>query len=441
VTWLNPSAAFALVMVAAPLLIHLLVHRHAEPFPFPTLRFIRPTRLAAIRRHVLEDIALLAIRIAIVAAAVAAVAGPLMTSAARRAQWNARVVRAVVVHEAADATVSRSSTPHGTAAFRTREFKSRSIADGLHRALAWLNDSPPARRELAIAGPLTAGSVRDTDMAAIPADVGIRFERLGTLPNERTVEAAPLLAPAGISRLTATVSARGTSVRTDFDATKARWPIEIVAPEASRPAVDAAVQAVASQFAPQPAPDRPVKVLVADRQGNTSGDLRAEAIHVAWMADAAAAIARDADLQDEAARVGNGFNEGRFRSPPWVPLAFAANGQTLVSAAASAEFLLVATAGDAEAVIMPVLLRSIAVSIAPRQDPASFEVVPLADSTLRAWTRDAGPVRSPRIDTVERDDRRWLWVAVLVLLAVELWMRRGRPVVAGERKAEEPRVA
>ena len=60
--WLNPSALFALAAIAAPILIHILVQRRAERFPFPTLRFLQPTRLAAIRRHLLEDLPLLAIR-------------------------------------------------------------------------------------------------------------------------------------------------------------------------------------------------------------------------------------------------------------------------------------------------------------------------------------------------------------------------------------------
>ena len=61
--WLNPSALFALAAVAAPILIHILIQRRAERFPFPTLRFLQPTRLAAIRRHLLEDLPLLAVRV------------------------------------------------------------------------------------------------------------------------------------------------------------------------------------------------------------------------------------------------------------------------------------------------------------------------------------------------------------------------------------------
>ena len=66
--WLHPVILFALAAVAAPILIHILVQRRAEVVPFPTLRFLRPTALASIRRHLLDDPLLLTVRIAIVTA-------------------------------------------------------------------------------------------------------------------------------------------------------------------------------------------------------------------------------------------------------------------------------------------------------------------------------------------------------------------------------------
>ena len=52
--WLNPTAALALFALAAPIVIHVLVHRNAPRVAFPTLRFIQPARLASIRRRALE---------------------------------------------------------------------------------------------------------------------------------------------------------------------------------------------------------------------------------------------------------------------------------------------------------------------------------------------------------------------------------------------------
>ena len=95
--WLNPLVLLAVAGVAAPILVHLLVQRRAETFAFPTLRFLRPARLASVRRHLFDDLPLLAVRCAILAAAAAALAGPLVATASRRAAWDRRVTRAVVL--------------------------------------------------------------------------------------------------------------------------------------------------------------------------------------------------------------------------------------------------------------------------------------------------------------------------------------------------------
>src|SRR6516165_9206261 len=95
--WVNPLALFTAAAAAAPVLIHILIQRRAERFPFPTLRFLQPTRLASIRRHVLEDAPLLVVRAAILSVAALALAGPLLLTASRREAWDRRLVRAIVV--------------------------------------------------------------------------------------------------------------------------------------------------------------------------------------------------------------------------------------------------------------------------------------------------------------------------------------------------------
>jgi hypothetical protein len=440
VIWLNPAAWIAIAIVAAPVLIHLLVHRRAERFPFPTLRFILPTRLAAIRRHVFDDIALLAVRSAIIAAAVAACAGPLIVTPARRASWNARIARAIVVD---GRTAARPAPPPGSEpSFRSQRFEAVSTSDGIHRAVAWLGAAPPARRELVIAGHLTIGSVVEADIAGVPPEIGIRFERVGALPAERSVETAPLLGPSGMLRRTVTLSGKQTSVRDGHDGTAVPpWPVDIVAPPDARPSVDAAIEAVLSQYVWRPAPERRTRLVVLDRAGGPSTTVDADPIRLAWMADAIARIARDAELQSEGVRMPAGFADRRFVTAPWQPLVAGGAGRPVVFAAASSGTLIVVSAADADALVTPLLLRSIANSVAPAEDPAQSELLPISDGQLRAWARPPAAVTAPRIDTVDRDDRRWLWGGVLMLLAAEAWMRRARRDAAEAIEQEAARVA
>ncbi len=64
---------------------------------FPSLRFLRSTRLVALKRRRISDWPLLTIRLLIVTMAVAALAGPVFVSDARWRSWSTRTARAVVI--------------------------------------------------------------------------------------------------------------------------------------------------------------------------------------------------------------------------------------------------------------------------------------------------------------------------------------------------------
>jgi hypothetical protein len=400
--WLSPLAWLGLTAVAVPVVVHLLAHRRAERVPFPTLRFLRPTRLAAIRRRALEDVALLAVRSALIVAAVAAFAGPLLVTPARRAQWNQRLVTETV-----------DSSP---------------LSEGIHRAVARLESAPPARRELVIAAPLTIGSVTAADLAVVPAHVGIRFIRTGSFSATRTAEAPALLTPSGEVQRTVTLQGSETSVRETPAAARAPWPIEIVAPARLQRTVDAVRAAVLAVRVPAPPPNRRAQlVLMDDKQSSTTwGPASAgpTPVRTPWIADAITRIARDPSLLDESSRTAHGLADRALAQPPWHPLTAAADGKPVAVAAASGDRLLVASIAADGDLLVPTLARAIAVGLAQETDFRSAEIVPIPDSQLRAWTRTPGPPPPPRPDTVERDDRRWLWGAVLLLLAIETWMRR-----------------
>jgi hypothetical protein len=103
-----------------------------------------------------------------------------------------------------------------------------------------------------------------------------------------------------------------------------------------------------------------------------------------------------------------------------------------VCAASAGPRILVLSAASAANVVTPILMRAIANALATMPDLQRAEVVPIADEVLRPWSRPAVPPATPRINTVDDDDRRWFWLAALGLLAIEMWMRRTRRDAANE---------
>jgi hypothetical protein len=424
VLWLNPLVLFALAAIAAPVLIHILIQRKAERFPFPTLRFLQPTPLAAIRRHLVEDWPLLAVRVALLAAAAAALAGPLIVTSDRRQAWDRRTARAIVTDESARRPIGEGAAP--TAMQQT--FNVTSLADGIRRAVLWLESAPPARREIVIVSTFPIGSVTNADIGSIPAAIGLRFDRAGQLPATRTAPAGRLLTTDGVRALQVTLTGAQTAASDTAAGEAIGLPIDVVSAPDQRAEINAALAAVLSQRVWAAPPERRARLVLVPALAEGASD--ASPIAQPWMADAAARIARDPDVRAAATRVAKGLSDPRFALPPWQALTSAADGRPIAAAAGSGNRLVVATAAAASDFVTPVLLRSIANGIASAADLGAAEVVPIADAVLQRWSRPAAPVTSPRIDTVEQDDRRWLWVAALGLLALETWTRRV-PVVSG----------
>src|SRR5262245_12888050 len=289
--------------IVAPILIHILVQRRAPPFPFPTLRFLQPTRLAAIRRHVLEDLPLLLVRAAILVVAAGALAAPYLVTPARRAGWNDRIARVIVMARAPqlpDAPApDRSAAPSGPpAAFQTT-VEASDLLDGISRALAWLDTAPPARRELVVVAPFPLGSLTHADLGDVPAEVGIRLVRSGELPATRSFAGTavlegdfsspnarpePVEGRAAARGSTSSPRAEGVpaqalvemSVRrrdrtteligpstsvSEAPPTPATVPVEIVANAAVKRAAEATMAAVLSQRVPAPVPGRLARVV------------------------------------------------------------------------------------------------------------------------------------------------------------------------------------
>jgi Aerotolerance regulator N-terminal len=438
--WVHPAALFALVVVAAPILIHVLVQRRAEVVPFPTLRFLRPTALASLRRHLLEDPLLLAVRIAVVAAAVAAIAGPLAATRARRDAWNRRIVRASVTTVVP--AVAGGGALDGETALQTKEFRDPSLADGIRRAVAWLDAAPPARRELVVAAPLTIGSLSAADIADVPPDVGLRFERVGTLTGERTVSYGSVRSADGIVEREVTLDGARTSVHDRLTTGPTAGgalgvPIEVVAAPSARPFVDAAIAAVLGERVWSPPQARRARLVLAS-PGSAAPEVTAGNGEMEpWIAEAIARLTRDDDLQRASAGLTGALHERRFSQAPWVTVARSRDNGVLIAAAAGVDHLVVVTSAPPPDVVLPILVRGIVNAIALVPDVVPLEIVPIPQAQLARWSRPATPRPLSGIDSVESDDRRWVWIAALGLLLVETWIRRSARGGASTAHTEE----
>ena len=405
---------------------HLLVHKRAEPLVFPTLRFVLPTRLAAIRRQFLDDVPLLLVRAAILGAATAAMAAPFVMTTSRRTAWNARVVRAIVIDGESARPLAQQEVD---TAFRATVIKAQTISDGVKRAVTWMGNAPPAKLEIVVVSAFPIGSLNASDVIAIPAGVGVRFVRVGSLPRTASSDARSTLGAASNPvrarlHLRSVMLDAGATRVAEKDGDETTLPVNVDASQADRPAVDAALAAVLAEGVFAPAPNHAARLVVVGAPGYADALASAQAMSQRWMADGAAAIARDAEFA-AAARVATAhLADSRFTQAPWQPLGD--DPRPFAAAAASGDRLLIVSAAAARDFATPLLLRATLNSLAPRPSPFQVEVLAIPDATLGNWQRPPGDVMAPDNRRLDEDDRRWLWAAALALLAVEGWMSRAR---------------
>ena len=433
IVWLAPGAIVAVALLAGPVIVHLLARRHARRVVFPASHFVRPVQAAAVRLRRPTDLLLMMLRLAIVGAAVAAAAGPVLLTSRRLSQWDARMSRAVIVDTSrsmpsADAA-SALAAKETEGAFRAQRIDAADLPGAVERAADWLATVPPSRREVVLISDFQQGAIDPEALRALPSTVGIRFIRAGAPPATRTAILTPIDYWRG-ARWTGSLAVDARGVGSTWTRESGGTPpqrdavpswLTVAVPAADAAAAGRAVRAAASFGLPAGDDSRQAVVAFAWDTGSTrrrevpeegkyelSGT--AQPVREPWMAAAALALRDSGLLRDTGVDVAVEDRAGRFVVR--VPIA--------VSSPSA-----------------PAVIRAVALSLRPAAIADSeLETQVIPDSDLAQWRRDASPLVGPDgvpalartlRDTADGEGQgRWLWALALVLLGVEAWARRVR---------------
>lgn len=458
IAWLQPAALASLVLLAVPILIHLLRARSAPTIHFPSVRFVRTSPVAAVRMSRPTNLLLLAVRTAIVAAAVLATAQPLFLSAARLNAWNARIARALIVDTsesmrqpvtgnriaASEADeIARAEAETATAHLR---IDTPDLPSGLERAGRWLDTAPPGRREIVLISDFQHGAFQERALNQLSGSFGLRFVPVGELASERQVDGMPLLAAPGVNGRTQNIhlSANGTTLTlADRDSgVEARG--SGVAPRDSPPGRSPAglriigsgdagneehlLRALARAGTPAPRADRPLAVRFAPASvpGATAP------IREQWMLETILRLERDVELH-RIARELNGANNRDSQS--WTVLIADGHGNSLLRAAAMDRELVLDVGVPVDSYFAAAIVRAALVAAHAPVEKREQDVLRSPAPTLSAWTRAPEPVGADVWRHAETSDARWLWTLALALMGLEGWLRRRRPAHQEDTRA------
>lgn len=400
-TWLSPWAFFGLAALALPIVVHWLARHEADRRMFPTVRFLPTTPPRSVRRHRLTDLALLAVRCAIVAAAAAALAQPALVTPPAPGGPPPRAVvvdtSASLLRTLADPDVAAGATSGAMAAddaavvaladsdpASSVVVRDVDVRRGLARAGAWLREQPGAG-EVIVVSDFQVGAVGEADFDVLPGSTGRRFVRVGVTG---TVPAPP---GAGTVRVYGAPAAEAA----------ARAVVGDVGGEGGR-AAGAAGIVVAFEGAPEFA-----RLKVDARPIDTP-----EAYALAMRA---------------APEMTSGVFFGGTHAPKTTP--------DVISAV-----VLLSTAPPDSLEAATLIANALRAAAASTVSLAEQEPDTINAATVESWQRE------PRPDLARRSGQpyplgRWVWALVLALLALETWVRRQRTPIAVPQEDTHARVA
>lgn len=430
--WANPGALAALILVAGPIVVHLLLRHRARRVPFPSLRFLRASQTAAARLRWPSDALLLLLRIAIVGVAVASLAQPLLVTNRRIVHWNSRLAKAVVVDSSpsmAPLSVEVAAVANaeaGSPALTTR-IDAADLRLGVARAAARLEAMPPARREIVVISDFQQGALRSADFDSIPPEIGIRLVPVGAATTSRAVPGFSVLTSTGSARQDILLTADATRVDAVVPQARAEG-LDLLARSSDAAAVQHLRRAIVAAGTPAPSPREPLTVAFA---GATLPATRA--LPSGWMLDTVLRLTRDQELRQACAETKPGTAEGV--DDRWVAVCEAADRRPIVRAAALDHRLIVAVAADPTTFVAAAVVRGLLRARQGTPARPEEEVRRLSSAELAPLMRPPVPIAGVPPASGYLSDARWGWGMVLLLLAIEGFVRRARPDLA----ATEPR--
>jgi hypothetical protein len=438
--WQNAAALWALPLAAVPFLLHLLRTHHAKRVAFPSLRFVQPSRAAAVRMRLPSDVLLMVVRITTVALAVAALAGPMVLTDSRTAAWNARTARAVVVDVSDSMRVADGSgaPPEGAAAevaaaeLRTatyaRRIDTRDVGDGLARASRWLATSPPARREIVVVSDLQRGALRRPDVLTASEAIGVRFIPIGRPAKTTAFDGAPLFGAVDVPLRGQAIEAAAdtTAVTIEARAGRAMAGLRLIAPAGSEQDVARLLRAVAIAGAPDGSAEQPLAIRFAG--ATVLATTPVAPISPGWMLRTVlrlredSALALSSSLSSLSAPSLPSARDATVPDP-WTILSWNGDGSPSVRAARWGSELLLDVAASLDSLFAAAVVQAALTARVDVDGYAEHETARLDEKLLSGWSRPPGPVGPDAWRTADSTDARWFWLLAIAMLGVEQWLR------------------
>jgi hypothetical protein len=437
--WQHPAAFWGMALVAIPFVIHLLRMHRAARVLFPSVRFVRSSHTAAVRFRIPSDWLLLALRMGIVALAVCAAAGPLLLTESRVATWNAQVARAVVVDTSASMIVAgadglapgvaadEAARSERQSAAYSRQIDVADLGVGTSRAAVWLASAPPARREIVVISDFQRSAFDAAWIRQVPANIGIRLVQVGRAVQRAHVPGVDIFGAEGIAT-------RALSIDLTPDGTAATMSpspgpgegLRVIVSASSQLDVEALLKSVALAGTPAASPQQPIAILLDESAspGNPAS------IQAGWMLQTVLRLREDAALARLAA---SSPARALTRPGSWTDVLRNGEGKLVMRAASIGRELLIEISAPAGSLAAAGAVRAALLARLGGVEQPEEEIARMSSAQLSAWNRQPGAVDAAMWRNSTSNDARWFWAAVLVLLAVEQWVR-SRSVSKAEKE-------